>query len=44
MQKPFGYFNSSPEVNRLAAMIYIRYPRRLSPCFPANPALAASAY
>lgn len=29
MQNPFRYFNSSPEVIRLAVMIYIRYP--LSP-------------
>jgi putative transposase len=26
MQNPFRYFNSSPEVIRLAVMMYIRYP------------------
>ncbi len=29
MQNPFGYFNSSPEVIRLAVMMYIRYPLSL---------------
>ena len=29
MRNPFRYFNSSPEVIRLAVMMYIRYP--LSP-------------
>ena len=29
MNNPFRYFNSSPEVIRLAVMMYIRYP--LSP-------------
>ncbi len=29
MQNPFRYFNSSPEVIRLAVMMYIRYPRSL---------------
>ncbi len=29
MQIPFRYFNSSPEVIRLAVMMYIRYPRSL---------------
>jgi putative transposase len=26
MRNPFQYFNSSPEVIRLAVMMYIRYP------------------
>jgi putative transposase len=26
MRNPFRYFNSSPEVIRLAVMLYIRYP------------------
>ncbi len=26
MRNPFRYFNSSPEVIRLAVMMYIRYP------------------
>ncbi|HUS52569.1 MAG TPA: IS6 family transposase, partial [Thermohalobaculum sp.] len=26
MKNPFRYFNSSPEVIRLAVMMYIRYP------------------
>ena len=29
MQNPFRYFNSSPEVFRLAVMLYIRYPLSL---------------
>ena len=29
MQNPFRYFNSSPEVIRLAVMLYIRYPLSL---------------
>ena len=29
MQNPLGYFNSSPEVIRLAVMLYIRYPLSL---------------
>ncbi len=29
MQNPFLYFNSSPEVIRLAVMMYIRYPLSL---------------
>ena len=29
MNNPFGYFNSSPEVIRLAVMMYIRYPLSL---------------
>ena len=29
MNNPFRYFNSSPEVIRLAAMMYIRYPLSL---------------
>ena len=29
MQNPFRYFNSSPEVIRLAVMMYIRYPLSL---------------
>jgi putative transposase len=29
MQNPFHYFNSSPEVIRLAVMMYIRYPLSL---------------
>ncbi len=29
MQKPFRYFNSSPEVIRLAVLMYIRYPLSL---------------
>ena len=29
MNNPFGYFNSSPEVSRLAVMMYIRYPLSL---------------
>ena len=28
MHNPFRYFNSSPEVIRLAVMMYVRYPRR----------------
>jgi len=30
MGNPFRYFNSSPEVIRLAVMMYIRYPLSLS--------------
>ncbi len=30
MQNPFRYFNSSPEVIRLAVMMYIRYPLSLT--------------
>ncbi len=29
MHHPFRYFNSSPEVIRLAVMMYIRYPSSL---------------
>ena len=29
MNHPFRYFNSSPEVIRLAVMMYIRYPLSL---------------
>ena len=29
MQNPFRYFNNSPEVIRLAVMMYIRYPLSL---------------
>ena len=29
MRNPFRYFNSSPEVIRLAVMLYIRYPLSL---------------
>ncbi len=29
MKNPFRYFNSSPEVIRLAVMMYIRYPLSL---------------
>ena len=29
MRKPFRYFNSSPEVIRLAVMMYVRYPLSL---------------
>ena len=29
MQNPFRYFNSSPEVIRLAVVMYIRYPLSL---------------
>ena len=29
MRNPFRYFNSSPEVIRLVAMMYIRYPLSL---------------
>ena len=29
MRNPFGYFNSSPEVIRLAVMMYVRYPLSL---------------
>ena len=29
MKNPFRYFNSSPEVIRLAVMLYIRYPLSL---------------
>ena len=29
MRNPFHYFNSSPEVIRLAVMMYIRYPLSL---------------
>jgi putative transposase len=29
MKNPFRYFNSSPEVIRLAAMMYVRYPLSL---------------
>ena len=29
MQNPFRYFNSSPEIIRLAVMMYIRYPLSL---------------
>lgn len=28
MKNPFRYFNSSPEVIRLAVMMYVRYPLR----------------
>ena len=29
MSSPFRYFNSSPEVIRLVAMMYVRYPLSL---------------
>ena len=29
MQNPFRYFNSSPDVIRLAVMMYVRYPLSL---------------
>jgi putative transposase len=29
MMSPFGYFSSSPEIIRLAVMIYVRYPLSL---------------
>ena len=29
MQNPFGYFNSSPEIIRLAVMMYVRFPLSL---------------
>ena len=29
MRNPFRYFNSSPEITRLAVMMYIRYPLSL---------------
>ena len=29
MQNPFRYFNASPEVIRLAVMMYVRYPLSL---------------
>jgi len=29
MRSPFRYFNSSPEVIRLAVMLYVRYPLSL---------------
>ncbi len=29
MQNPFRYFNSSPEVIRLAVMMYVRFPLSL---------------
>ena len=29
MQNPFRYFNSSPEIIRLAMMMYVRYPLSL---------------
>ena len=29
MRNPFRYFNSSPEVIRLAVMLYVRYPLSL---------------
>ena len=29
MQKPFRYFNSSPEIIRLAVMMYVRFPLSL---------------
>ena len=29
MRNPFGYFNSSPEVIRLAVMMYVRFPLSL---------------
>ena len=29
MKNPFRYFNSSPEIIRLAVMMYIRYPLSL---------------
>ena len=32
MRNPFRYFNSSPEVIRLAVMMYIRYPLSLRRC------------
>ena len=29
MQNPFRYFNSSPEIIRLAVMMYVRFPLSL---------------
>ncbi|MDA1091115.1 MAG: IS6 family transposase, partial [Proteobacteria bacterium] len=29
MKKPFRYFNSSPEIIRLAVMMYVRFPLSL---------------
>ena len=29
MRNPFRYFNSSPEIIRLAVMMYVRYPLSL---------------
>ena len=29
MQNPFRYFNSSPEIIRLAVMMYVRFPQSL---------------
>jgi putative transposase len=29
MKNPFRYFNSSPEITRLAVMMYVRYPLSL---------------
>ena len=41
MKNPFRYFNSSPEVIRLAVMTYIRYPLDIPGCrvlaCPQNP-------
>ncbi len=34
MKSPFRYFNSSPEVIRLAVMMYIRYPLSLRQVVP----------
>ena len=31
MQRPLPYFDSSPEVIRLAVMLYVRYPLSLRP-------------
>ena len=32
MRNPFRYFNSSPEVIRLAVMVYVKYPLSLRNC------------
>jgi putative transposase len=29
MSNPFRYFNSSPEIIRLAVLMYVKYPRSL---------------
>jgi len=32
MRNPFRYFNSSPEIIRLAVMMYVKYPLSLRNC------------
>jgi hypothetical protein len=39
MQNPFRYFNSSPEVIRLAVMMYIRYPEESIAAWHQRPGL-----